>query len=68
MLITYNPNAAAPTPENIPKVEDGRDDCHITVHGACVHPSDGVWVECSDCQNWSHCQCVGLPENVKTTS
>ena len=38
--------------------DPGQDNCHMAVYGAHVHPSDGVWVECSVWQKWSHCQCV----------
>ena len=46
--------------EAIPKdgSDPGQDNCHMAVYGAHVHPSDGVWVECSVWQRWSHCQCV----------
>ena len=44
---------AAPIPEGITNVgsDPEQDNCHMAVHGACVHSSDGVWVECSDCHN-----------------
>ena len=38
--------------------DPGQDNCHMAVYGAHVHPSDGVWVECSVWQRWSHWQCV----------
>ena len=37
---------------------EASEECNMQQYEGCINPSDGLWVECSDCHKWSHSQCV----------